>query len=241
VEALSSIVGYGEDPVGTHRPSGGFPISAFTTLNNLPNSQAILSLLLPPSKLHHCDDHLAPGLGLTAEASVNANLGRVNANVRRPHLGRGHVPLPGAWGERARAAAWSSRSALPTAARWTSRVPSGGKRATALKVHLCSSPPPTSTEVVHSCLSFRTRYFRRFPLPPPSPISHRLHARPRLDCVFITRDHERCRRSRSRIHTPARPQSQSACASTAVHFHLRTYPPSSPQPGCLSRRFERTC
>jgi hypothetical protein len=56
VEALYSIVGYGEDPVGTHQPVDGFPVSAFTTLNNLPNSQAILSLLLPPSKLHHCDD-----------------------------------------------------------------------------------------------------------------------------------------------------------------------------------------
>ncbi len=55
VEALYSIVGYGEDPVGTHQPVDGFPVSAFTTLNNLPNSQAILSLLLPPSKLHHRD------------------------------------------------------------------------------------------------------------------------------------------------------------------------------------------
>jgi hypothetical protein len=55
VEALSSIVGYGEDPVGTHQPSKDFPLSAFTTVNNLPNSQAILSLLLPPSKLHHRD------------------------------------------------------------------------------------------------------------------------------------------------------------------------------------------
>jgi len=55
VEALSSIVGYGEDPVGTHQPSKDFPLSAFTTVNNLPNSQAILALLLPPSKLHHRD------------------------------------------------------------------------------------------------------------------------------------------------------------------------------------------
>ena len=55
VEALSSIVGYGEDPVGTHQRSKDFPLSAFTTVNNLPNSQAILSLLLPPSKLHHRD------------------------------------------------------------------------------------------------------------------------------------------------------------------------------------------
>ena len=55
VEALSSIVGYGEDPVGTHQRSKDFPLSAFTTVNNLPNSQAILSLLLPPSKFHHRD------------------------------------------------------------------------------------------------------------------------------------------------------------------------------------------
>ncbi len=55
VEALSSIVGYGEDPVGTHARVDEFPVSAFTTVNNLPNSQAILSLLLPPSKLHHRD------------------------------------------------------------------------------------------------------------------------------------------------------------------------------------------
>ena len=52
VEALSSIVGYGEDPVGTHACSDGFPISAFTTVNNLPNSRGILSLLLPHNKLH---------------------------------------------------------------------------------------------------------------------------------------------------------------------------------------------
>ena len=55
VEALSSIVGYGEDPVGTHACSNGFPISAFTTVNNLPNSRGILSLLLPHNKLHLCD------------------------------------------------------------------------------------------------------------------------------------------------------------------------------------------
>jgi len=48
--------GFGEDPVGRHSGSAGFAISAFTTVNNLPNSRGILALLLPPSKLHQCDD-----------------------------------------------------------------------------------------------------------------------------------------------------------------------------------------
>jgi hypothetical protein len=55
VEA-SARVGYGEDPVGTHASSDGFPVSAFTTVNNLPNARGILALLLPPSKLRHRDD-----------------------------------------------------------------------------------------------------------------------------------------------------------------------------------------
>ena len=37
-------------------------------------------------------------------------------------------------------------------------------------LHLCSSPPPTSTEVVHSCLSFRTRDIRRKSPSPPPPL-----------------------------------------------------------------------
>jgi hypothetical protein len=56
VEALSSIVGYGEDPVGTHQPVDDFPVSAFTTVNNLPNARGILDLLLPHSRLSMRDD-----------------------------------------------------------------------------------------------------------------------------------------------------------------------------------------
>lgn len=56
VEALKKIMGYGEDPVGRHACVEGFPICAFTTVNNLPNARGVVELLLPPNKLQQRDD-----------------------------------------------------------------------------------------------------------------------------------------------------------------------------------------
>ena len=56
VKALKTISGYGEDPVGRHACVQGFPVCAFTTVNNLPNARAVVGLLLPPNKLHERDD-----------------------------------------------------------------------------------------------------------------------------------------------------------------------------------------
>ena len=56
VKALKTILGYGEDPVGRHACVQGFPVCAFTTVNNLPNARAVVGLLLPPNKLHDRDD-----------------------------------------------------------------------------------------------------------------------------------------------------------------------------------------
>ena len=55
-EALKQIIGYGEDPVGIHQRVNGFPISAFTTRNNLPNARGVVKLLLPKNRLNLVDD-----------------------------------------------------------------------------------------------------------------------------------------------------------------------------------------
>ena len=62
LEALMSIKGFGEDPVGRHANVPGFPISVFTTVNNLPKSQGMISLLLP-ERLHHRIDDVIRALG----------------------------------------------------------------------------------------------------------------------------------------------------------------------------------
>ena len=55
-EALKQIIGYGEDPVGIHQRVNGFPISAFTTINNLPNARGVVKLLLPKNRHNLVDD-----------------------------------------------------------------------------------------------------------------------------------------------------------------------------------------
>ena len=55
--------GSGEDPVGKHASTPGFPLSVFTTTNNIPNSRGIVELLLP-ERLHHRIDDVIKAWGV---------------------------------------------------------------------------------------------------------------------------------------------------------------------------------
>ena len=62
LKALYALIKAGTDPVGKHAPSPGFPLSVFTTVNNLPKSRGVFELLLPPKLYGHIDD-IIRGLG----------------------------------------------------------------------------------------------------------------------------------------------------------------------------------